>query len=47
MYLPDRKSGFYEGFEALNAEDILEIQKQIKIVETKEKYQSVKWGLVE
>lgn len=45
MYLPDRGTGFYEGFEALNDEDILEIQKQIKVVEEKEKYQFSKWGL--
>ncbi|MEY2664779.1 MAG: hypothetical protein RIT04_587 [Candidatus Parcubacteria bacterium] len=45
MYLPDRKTGFYEGFEALNAEDIVEIQKQIEIVSQKEKYQLSAWGL--
>lgn len=45
MYLPDRGTGFYEGFEALNDEDILEIQKQIKVTEEKEKYQPKNWGL--
>lgn len=45
MYLPDRATGFYEGFEPLNNEDILEIQEQIKIVEEKEKYQLEEWGL--
>lgn len=45
MYLPDRGTGFYEGFEPLNEEDIKEIQKQIAIVEKKEKYELGKWGL--
>ena len=45
MYLPDRDTGFYEGFEALNEDDIKEIQKQIAVVEAKEKYQVEKWGL--
>ena len=45
MYLPDRGTGFYEGFEPLNDDDVLEIQKQIKIVEEKEKYQLKNWGL--
>ena len=45
MYLPDRDTGFYEGFEALNEGDVQEIQKQIAVVEAKEKYQKEKWGL--
>ncbi len=45
VYLPDRKTGFYDGFEPLNAEDIIEIQKQIKIVESQEKYELSKWGI--
>jgi diadenosine tetraphosphate (Ap4A) HIT family hydrolase len=47
MYLPDRKTGFYEGFEPLNAEDIAEIQKQIELVEAQDKYEVGKWGLGE
>jgi diadenosine tetraphosphate (Ap4A) HIT family hydrolase len=45
MYLPDRGTGFYEGFEALNVDDIKEIQKQIKIIETKDKYQLKNWSI--
>lgn len=45
MYLPDRSTGFYEGFEALNSGDIYEIQKQIEILEKKDKYQLNNWGL--
>jgi hypothetical protein len=43
VYLPDRSSGFYDKFEPLNKEDILEIQKQIGIIEKQEKYQTSKW----
>ncbi len=45
MYLPDRATGFYEGFEALNEDDIKEIQIQIAAVENKEKYSLEKWSL--
>jgi diadenosine tetraphosphate (Ap4A) HIT family hydrolase len=45
VYLPDRSSGFYDGFEPLNKEDITEIQKQIETVEKEEKYQLKDWGL--
>lgn len=45
VYLPARESGFYDKFEPLNKEDILEIQKQIEIIEKQEKYQSSEWGL--
>ena len=43
VYLPDRGTGFYEGFEPLNEDDIKEIQKQIEVVETKEKYKENNW----
>jgi len=43
VYLPDRSTGFYEGFEPLNNEDIAEIQKQIKEVEKQEKYNLKNW----
>lgn len=43
VYLPDRGTGFYEGFEPLNEEDIKEIQKQIALVEKKEKYEMKNW----
>ena len=45
MYLPDRKSGFYDGFEPLNNNDIVEIKKQIEIIFANEKYQDENWHL--
>lgn len=45
VYLPDRKTGFYEGFEPLNSEDIQEIQKQIGFVELEEKFKIENWQL--
>ena len=38
VYLPDRKTGFYEGFEPLNEEDIKAIRSQIEKVEKEDKY---------
>lgn len=46
VYLPDRSSGFYEGFTPLNETDAHEIVKQIKIVEEKPKYSLKEWALV-
>ena len=43
VYLPARESGFYEGFEPLSPDDILEIQKQILILENLEKYNLKNW----
>lgn len=45
VYLPDRGTGFYDGFEPLNNEDIEEIKKQIDIVLQEDKYSEEKWGL--
>lgn len=45
VYLPDRGTGFYDGFEPLNNDDIEEIKKQINIVLQEEKYGEEKWGL--
>lgn len=45
VYLPDRGTGFYDGFEPLNEEDQKEIIKQIEIVASDEKYSKVSWGL--
>lgn len=45
VYLPDRSTGFYDGFEPLNEEDVVEIRKQIDIISQQEKYQMEKWGL--
>lgn len=39
-HFPHRKTGFYNKFEPLNKEDILEIQKQIEILSRQYKYQS-------
>jgi len=46
VYLPARESGFYDKFEPLNKEDILEIQKQIEIIEKQDKYQASEWRLL-
>jgi len=43
VFLPDRGSGFYEGFEPLNAEDIAEIQKAIITVQAQDKYKNELW----
>jgi len=45
VYLPARESGFYDNFTPLTSEDILEIQKQISIVEKQEKYDIKNWSL--
>jgi diadenosine tetraphosphate (Ap4A) HIT family hydrolase len=45
MYLPDRKSGFYEGLQALNSEDILAIRGEIDILFNKDKYKDENWHL--
>lgn len=45
VYLPDRGTGFYDGFEPLNSQDIEEIKKQIDIVLQEEKYNEKEWGL--
>jgi hypothetical protein len=45
VYLPDRGTGFYDGFEPLNNNDIEEIKKQIGLVLKEEKYNEEKWGL--
>jgi len=45
VQLPDRSTGFYDKFEPLNKEDILEMQKQIEVLLRQKKYQSSEWGL--
>lgn len=45
MYLPDRKTGFYEGFEPLNEEDIKQIKEEMTAILKQEKYQNREWGL--
>jgi len=43
VYLPARETGFYDGFEPLEEEDIKEIQWQIKGLENTEKYKKENW----
>jgi len=43
VYLPDRKSGFYDKFEPLNADDIAEIKKQIDLISKEQKYLDKNW----
>jgi diadenosine tetraphosphate (Ap4A) HIT family hydrolase len=45
VYLPDRGTGFYEGFEPLDKDDLAEIQNQIGSIFRQEKYGDEKWGL--
>ena len=45
VYLPDRNTGFYNGFIPLSEGDIQEIVKQIKIIESKPKYKLFEWHL--
>lgn len=45
IYLPDRSTGFYDGFIPLNKDDNKEILKQIKLISYKPKYQLKEWGL--
>jgi diadenosine tetraphosphate (Ap4A) HIT family hydrolase len=45
MYLPDRKTGFYEGFEPLNEKDVESLQAEIKKIFALPKYSDEAWGL--
>lgn len=45
VYLPDRGTGFYEGFEPLNEDDQTEILTQIELVSKENKYSDQAWGL--
>ena len=42
-YLPDRKTGFYDGFKPLTDEDIEYIIEEMEILEKDEKYNKEKW----
>jgi len=44
-YFPQRSTGFYDTFEPLNEEDILEIRKEIEKIFKEEKYQDGNWKL--
>jgi diadenosine tetraphosphate (Ap4A) HIT family hydrolase len=46
VHLPQRETGFYDKFEPLNKEDIIQVKKQIELTLKEEKYQDDKWGLV-
>jgi diadenosine tetraphosphate (Ap4A) HIT family hydrolase len=44
-HFPNRDTGFYDNFEPLNREDILEIKKEIEKIFTEDKYSDKSWGL--
>ena len=44
-YLPDRNTGFYDGFEPLNEEDIECIIEEMKKLENDPKYEKSKWQI--
>ena len=44
-YLPDKSTGFYEGFKPLNDEDIECIIEEMKILEKQEKYDILNWTI--
>lgn len=46
VHLPQRETGFYDKFEPLNKEDIIQVKKQIELTLKEEKYRDDKWGLV-
>lgn len=45
VYLPDRGTGFFEGFEPLNDDDRSEILKEIELISKENKYSDESWGL--
>jgi len=45
MYLPDRKSGFYDGLNPLNENDILVIRDEIEKTFKEDKFQDKNWHL--
>jgi diadenosine tetraphosphate (Ap4A) HIT family hydrolase len=44
-HFPQRETGFYDSFEPLSSEDILEIKKEIEEILKQEKYLDKNWGL--
>ena len=44
-YLPDRKTGFYEGFEPLDDEDIACIVEEMEKLENDPKYEKNRWRI--
>lgn len=45
VYLPDRATGFYNGFEPLNSDDVKEIKSTIEKLFKEKKYQDKEWRL--
>lgn len=45
MYLPDRKTGFYDGLESLNSDDVLVICAEIEKTFKEDKFQDKNWHL--
>lgn len=45
MYLPDRKTGFYDGFEPLNEKDVELLKTEIETIFKRDKYQDKQWRL--
>ena len=45
MYLPDRKTGFYDGFEPLTEKDVELLKEEIEMIFKRDKYQDKEWGL--
>lgn len=45
VYLPDRSSGFYDGFEPLNKEDVSKIREHIEELVKSEKYSLELWSV--
>lgn len=45
MYLPDRKTGFYDGFEPLNSDDITVVREEIERIFKEDKYQDENWHI--
>lgn len=44
-HFPQRSTGFYDKFESLNEEDILEIRKEIEKIFSEEKYKDKNWKI--
>ncbi len=45
VYLPDRSTGFYDGFEPLNEEDLKVIKNEIETLFSSIEFSNKKWGL--
>lgn len=45
LYLPAKETGYYDGFERLNEQDIQEILSEMRRLEDTDKYKLSSWGL--